>query len=285
MEKHSYSNALERAFLLLEEKNIDSSVATYLLEEMLGWTHTKFILHKEDPMSDDDYEHYFNLIGRAINNEPPQYILGNAWFYGREFDVTEATLIPRQETEELVSKVLSDIKEVTNKLDILDVGTGTGDIPITLALEDDTNNYWASDISASALQVAQKNATNFSVDVKFVQSDLFDNFEDQKFDVIVSNPPYISETERDVMDQSVLDYEPDLALFAEDDGLAFYKNFFEQVDNYLKQMGTVYLEFGYHQKNQLDQIITEQLPHFGVEFYQDLTGNWRYLKMYRKESN
>ncbi|GKQ42890.1 release factor glutamine methyltransferase [Companilactobacillus sp. RD055328] len=281
MEKHSYSNALNRAFLILNEKNIDNEVAVYLMEEMMQWTHTKFLLHQNEIMEETDYNRFFEMITKASQNHPPQYILGEAWFYGRKFKVTPDTLIPRQETEELVSQVLHDINKEQG-LDILDIGTGTGDILITLSLEKPDNHYLGLDISKEALEVAQTNANNLAADVEFIQSDLFQQVTGQ-FDVITSNPPYIADEERSVMDQSVLQFEPELALFADDNGLAIYRKIFTKIDQFLKPKGRAYFEFGYHQKEQLEELINKQLPEFEVEFYRDLTDNWRYLKMYRKE--
>lgn len=282
MEKRSYINALDRAFLILEKNNIDKNIAEYLLEELLGWNHTKLLIHKNDLIDNDTWNKYFKMILRAAKNEPPQYILQEAWFYGRKFQVSLDTLIPRQETEELVSKVLQDIKDKKG-LSILDIGTGTGDIPITLFLENKFQKYTATDISPEALKIAKKNAANYEADIEFIESDLFEKLENKKFNIIISNPPYISRDEKNVMDASVLEYEPELALFAEDNGLYLYKKMLSQVEKYLKNDGVIYFEFGFQQKNDISQIFTNLLPNFAVEFYQDISDNPRYLKAYKKE--
>ncbi|MGR3742047.1 peptide chain release factor N(5)-glutamine methyltransferase [Companilactobacillus sp. DQM5] len=282
MEKRSYSNALERAFLILKEHNVNEDVATYLMEEMLGWTSSKYSLHKNDEMSEKEFNNFFELIDRAKNNEPPQYILKKAWFYGREFIVSPDTLIPRQETEELVKKILDDINK-TNNLSILDIGTGTGDISVTLKLEKPDIKITGSDISKKALQIAKRNSEKFNVDVNFIESDLFSNI-NSRFDIIISNPPYISKNELDVMDDSVKKYEPGIALFAEEDGLKVYRRIFDKCKDYLTQNGIMYLEFGYRQKDKIHEMIKKQLPNFEVEFFKDISGNWRYLKIYRKKN-
>ncbi|MDO1605002.1 peptide chain release factor N(5)-glutamine methyltransferase [Lactobacillus sp. YT155] len=279
MEKHSYSNALSRAFLILEDHNVDSEVANYLMCELLNWSPSKLSIHKNDLMDDSSYNQFMKMIEQAKENIPPQYILGKAWFYGREFKVTTKTLIPRQETEELVNKVISDLEDAKD-LSILDIGTGSGNIAVTLALE--TNQeVTAIDIDADTLEIAKENATNLDAKVEFLKSDLFDNV-DQKFDVIVSNPPYISEEEIKDMDKSVLEYEPLKALFADDNGLAVYKKIFTQISDYLNPSGVAYFEYGFQQKEVLSEYISKHLPEFAVEFYRDMSGNWRYLKMYRK---
>lgn len=279
MEKHSYSNALSRAFLILEDHNVDSEVANYLMCELLNWSPSKLSIHKNDLMDDSSYNQFMEMIEQAKENIPPQYILGKAWFYGREFKVTAKTLIPRQETEELVNKVISDLEDAED-LSILDIGTGSGNIAVTLALE--TNQeVTAIDIDADTLEIAKENATNLDAEVEFVLSDLFNNV-DHKFDVIVSNPPYISEEEIKDMDKSVLEYEPQKALFADDNGLAVYKKIFAQINDYLNPSGVAYFEYGFQQKEALSEYIGKHLPEFAVEFYRDMSGNWRYLKMYRK---
>lgn len=284
MEKHSYINALDRAFFILKEKNVDTTVANYLLEELMGWNHTKLIIHKNDEMPIEKYQQYFELIKRASENEPPQYIMQEAWFYGRKFVVNQSTLIPRQETEELVSKVLKDISDQSN-LKILDIGTGTGDIAITLCLENPNQIYTATDISKAALKTAQINAKKYNADINFIESDLFENLKNTKFDVVISNPPYISQDEKNVMDESVLKYEPESALFAEDNGLSIYKKMLSKIKNYLTENGIIYLEFGYQQKNNISDIFADLLPDFAVEFYQDISGNPRYLKAYKRRDN
>lgn len=281
MEKHSYSNALNRAFFMLNEHSIDQSIATYLLEELMNWNHTKFSIHKNEEMSEDKYNEYFEQIKRAINNEPPQYILGEAWFYGRKFKVNSSTLIPRQETEEMVYKIIEDSKDKKG-LNILDIGTGSGDIIITLSKEIPDNNFVASDISDEALKMADTNSQLHDVKISFIKSDVFNNI-DGKFDVIVSNPPYISEDERNVMDESVIKYEPHTALFAENNGMKIYEKILKNIEQYLTENGIIYFEFGYKQKESLKQLFEKVLPNFDVEFYKDIAGNDRFLKAYRKE--
>ena len=283
MVKLSYSNALNRAFLMLQDAGVDKDTATYLLLEQLDWTNTNFEMHKNDEMSDIEYQQFMKNVELAENNTPPQYILGYAWFYGKKFKVSKDTLIPRQDTEMMVEDIIRQIRDVEQPLRILDIGTGTGIIAITLAENAPQHIYTASDISKGALKVAEQNAKDHKVDIEFVQSDLFDNLKNREFDVIVSNPPYIAESEKVYMDKSVIDYEPDIALYAENNGLSFYERISSEIRDYLDESGKLFLEYGFKQKSEIRQIFNKNLPEVDVQFKQDLAGNDRYLQAQKKE--
>jgi release factor glutamine methyltransferase len=179
---------------------------------------------------------------RLKRGEPIQYILGTGPFYGREFFVSPATLIPRNETEELVHLI---IKENRNAgLKILDIGTGTGCIPISLALEMNNPEVYGVDISEEALQIAQKNAVALGAKVTFSKCDILTKTpEVTELDILVSNPPYIPEQEKSEMHKNVLDFEPELALFvSNDDPLIFYREIAEKGKQLLKPYGKLYFE-------------------------------------------
>src|SRR5574344_2868286 len=163
---------------------------------------------------------------------PVQYIVGNVNFYGYTYDVNSNVLIPRFETEELVSYTIKYINKYFDKVDILDIGTGSGCIAITLANELLNSRVTAVDISKDAIKVAKANALKYNKDINFIESDIVSNISD-KYDVIISNPPYIKYDE-EIMD-IVKDNEPHLALYADDNGLYFYKKILSECSKYLKK--------------------------------------------------
>jgi len=251
----------------------------YLLTGMMDWNYTQ-LANNLNTVLEDEKRLRFMVAVRAIKGgQPVQYALGHAAFYGREFIVDRRVLIPRQETEELVEWILADYKK-TSTLRVLDVGTGSGAIAVTLAAERPDWQVCAADISTDALAVATENAEAFAPQVTLLESDLFKAVTGQ-FDVIVSNPPYISETERHVMDDSVLAYEPDLALFAPDDGLALYKQMAAELLTYLAPHGAAYFEIGYQQGPALTALFSA-LPGVTVSLRQDMSGHDRMIKVVRE---
>lgn len=179
------------------------------------------------------------LLQRRESGEPLAYILGYREFFGRRFRVDHSVLIPRHETEILVETALR-LKNLPMK--VLDIGTGSGCIAITLKLERPAWEVWATDISFPALQMARENAETLGADITFRHSNLFDQLGDETFDLIVSNPPYIGREE--VLPREVRDFEPDSALFADDHGLAFYRQLAGQVLRFLAPGGHLIMEIG-----------------------------------------
>lgn len=189
------------------------------------------------------YEKFQKAIDRLKKYEPIQYILGDTEFYGLVFKVTPSVLIPRPETEELVSWIIDDC-EIKPNISILDIGTGSGCIAITLAKNLPNAQVYAMDVSEKALVVAKENAIKNDVKVKFIKEDILSwDFSDLSFDIIVSNPPYVRELEKDAMSANVLDYEPHLALFVKnDDALLFYRKISLIAKEILKPNGFLYFE-------------------------------------------
>jgi len=215
-----------------------------------------------------------DAIKRLENGEPIQYIIGNVNFYGNTFNVNKNVLIPRFETEELVEKTIKLIKENFNaKLDILDLCTGSGCIAITLNKELNSN-VDASDISLSALEVASKNNKLNNTNVNFIHSDIFSNIE-KKYDVIISNPPYISETE-EIMD-IVKNNEPHLALYAKNNGLYFYEEILKNYFKFLKNKYLIAFEIGYLQGEKIIDIANTYLNNIDVWVEKDLQGKDRFV--------
>lgn len=216
---------------------------------------------------------------RLLTGEPIQYILGEAPFYGRNFIVTRDTLIPRNETEELVHRILKENPKP--RLRVLDLGTGTGCIPITLALELKDPEVYALDVSVEALEVARQNALNLGANVQFLEGDLLEpapNF--ALFDVLVSNPPYVPVRDQEEMHVNVLNFEPHLALFVPDeDPLLFYRAIGSWGQQLLKKGGKLYLEIYENLADELVQLLLSQ-DYSHVQVHPDLNGKNRMISCF-----
>ena len=220
----------------------------------------KKYLHKEDNLEE--------AIKRLEAGEPVQYIVGDVDFYGNIIKVNKNVLIPRRETEELVEKTVNYIKKYLNtEIDILDIGTGSGCIPITLKKLLPNSNITGADISKEALEVATSNASFNNTQVTFIESDVFTNIT-SKYDCIISNPPYIRYDEK-IMD-IVKNNEPHLALFAGDEGLYFYKKIISESPKYLKEKFIIAFEIGEEQGEVIKQFATNQFPNAKVLLEQDM---------------
>lgn len=272
----TYHEALAGASSLLQKAGIDPDSARYVLEYLGDFTPTQLQLHGRDVMTEAVAQQFEAAIPRLLQHEPAQYIIGLAPFYGHDFKVSPAVLIPRFETEELVAWVAEDIGQAQT---LLDVGTGSGVIGITLKDQCPQLNVTMVDVSPDALGIAQENVQRLHVEVNIQQSDLFSGVAGLQFDRIVSNLPYISHKEEDVMDESTLDFEPHLALFADHDGLALFERFCTELPEHVHAGSRVYLEFGYQQQPALTQLFAEALPQAQVEFRQDLAGHPRMVKL------
>ena len=220
----------------------------------------KKYLHKEDNLEE--------AIKRLEAGEPVQYIVGDVDFYGNIIKVNKNVLIPRRETEELVEKTVNYIKKYLNpNIKVLDIGTGSGCIPIALKKLIPSLELSAVDISKEALEVATSNASDNNVDIKFIESDVFTNVDD-KYDCIISNPPYIREDET-IMDV-VSNNEPHLALYAKDNGLYFYKKIINESDKYLKDKFIIGFEIGEEQGLDIMNIAKEKYPNAKVLLEKDM---------------
>lgn len=271
----SYGEALREAERLLSSHGLEPDGADYVLTARLNWTRSRLILHARDVMPAAVDDQLQRDLQQLIANVPPQYVVGRAPFFDDWFRVTPDVLIPRFETEELVSWVLSDQQAAKTGLDL---GTGSGAIGIMLAQNLPNTHMTLSDVSAAALRVARSNADALSANVEVVESDLFAELP-QRFDFVVTNLPYISHDEESVMDVSTIDYEPHLALFADDHGLALFRRFFATVGDHVHPGGAAYLEFGYHQQPALERMVSVMLPTATAEFRRDMAGHPRMLKV------
>ncbi|WP_111671600.1 peptide chain release factor N(5)-glutamine methyltransferase [Algoriphagus litoralis] len=247
------------------------NLVNWLLEHHLGLRRVDMMQFLEEKdlskeLKDDFY--------RLKTGEPIQYILGKGPFYGREFKVSPATLIPRNETEELVHLILKENK--SSNLRVLDIGTGTGCIPITLDLEMKNSEVFALDISIAALEIAKENAKTLHAKVSFFTCDILsENPELSELDILVSNPPYIPIEEKGQMHANVLDFEPDLALFVSDeDPLIFYQIIAEKGKKLLKSSGRIYFEINERFGPMVSGLL-ENLGYHNVRIIQDLNGKDR----------
>ena len=205
--------------------------------------------------------------------KPVQYIVGNVDFYNVNLLVNENVLIPRFETEYLIEKTINYAKELKEPLDILDIGTGTGAIAISLA-KNLSCNVLATDISKKALEIAKKNAKRNNVKITFKQSDILKNIKG-KFDIIISNPPYISKDE--IIDPLVKNNEPHIALYADNNGLYFYEEILKNIKPYLKEKSIIAFEIGMTQSKAITTLVHTYLPNSIVKTEKDLTGKDRYI--------
>lgn len=272
--------AILKACLLLRRQDKEESLAKFLLMYMLDETTEQFSNKLSEELSVEQENRYFDLINKNINEDTPlSHLVGFDYFYDRKFKVTKDVLSPRMETEELIYKVLEHIKKSKkDSFRILDLCTGSGIIAITLKKEivEKYTEIVASDISEKALSIAIENANNNNANITFIKSDLFDNISG-KFDLIISNPPYISYKDKIIIKDSVLNYDPHLALFAEEDGIYFYRKIIENAVHYLSKDGVIFFEIGYDQKEKIFELGKNN--NFITTVYKDINDRDRIAKL------
>ena len=212
-------------------------------------------------------------LQKLKEGKPVQYIVGNVDFYNVNLLVNENVLIPRFETEYLVEKTINYAKKLKEPLDILDIGTGTGAIAISLA-KNIFCNVLATDISKKAIEVAKENAKRNNVKINFKQSDILKNIQG-KFDIIISNPPYIAKDE--IIDPLVKNNEPHIALYADNNGLYFYEEILKNIKPHLKEKSIIAFEIGMTQSEEVTKIANKYLPKAKIITEKDLTGKNRYI--------
>ncbi len=254
----------------------DKENLTYVFRELKDWSALDFLLHQNKEVSFEDENLLKDIFKQLRNHQSPQYITGKAYFRDLVFRVDERVLIPRPETQELVDLILSE--NDSKKVSLLDIGTGSGAIAISLKYERPDWEVTASDISKGALSLAQENAQTHDVEINFLQSDTFSNIS-EKFDIIVSNPPYISYKDKDEVGINVLASEPHLALFADEDGFAIYRQIIEQSSNFLSEQGKIYFEIGYKQGSEIQNLLKHYYPDKHVRLLKDIFGKDRMVVM------
>ena len=263
---------------LLEKHNIPESYVKYVLNELFLEKDKNLYDAMDEELSSLDQKRFDEIIARLLKDEPLAYVMGVQYFYGYAFDVNPSVLIPRYETEELVLKVLMELDEsFSDDCTLLDIGTGSGAIACVLKAEKPDMKVYASDISAEALTQAQKNADKLGVEISFMQGDMAQPFVENKIkaDVIVCNPPYIPQDE--VIENSVKDYEPHVALFGGEDGLYFYRKVLKDAPSILNKKSLLAFEMGWNQRESLSALVREIFPNADIECFQDLSGKDRIL--------
>ncbi len=232
-------------------------------------------------LSDAEVEKWNTILADLQQEKPIQYITGEAWFYGLQFEVNENTLIPRPETEELVEWIIESQKSKfqSQKLEILDIGTGTGCIPISLKLNLPQANVSAIDVSEQALDVAKRNAASNKVEINFILANILEVKDlNQHFDIIVSNPPYVRNLEKEEIKKNVLEYEPHLALFVEDtDALLFYRKIAQLALKNLTPNGLLFFEINQYLGKETVELL-QNLGFKNIELKKDMYGNDRMIK-------
>jgi release factor glutamine methyltransferase len=253
------------------------SIAFILIEYVLNYSKTQVQLNKTEKINQDQYNQILEYLSELKMNKPIQYVLGEAYFYDLVFNVNPFTLIPRPETEELVHAIISENTE--HELSILDIGTGSGCIPICLAKFLKSAEVDSVDISNKAIETAKKNAELNQEQVNFYNRDFlqWENFEWKKYDIIVSNPPYVTEAEKEKMEKNVLNFEPHTALFvSNEDPLIFYRKIAEFAIIYLKEKGKLYFEINENLGNSMIELLLNK-GFLDVQLRKDINGKDRIL--------
>lgn len=249
---------------------------SFVYRGLKHWDLTQFVLHLRQEVSEEDKKLLYSIFNQLKAHKPAQYILGFEDFHGLRFQVDERVLIPRPETEELVELILAENPKT--ELKVLDIGTGSGAIAVSLKESCPLWQVTASDLSVDALELARENAKHNQVDISFIQSDVFEVISDS-FDIIVSNPPYISENDKNEVGLNVLASEPKMALFADEDGLAIYRQIIERAAKHLSPQGKLYFEIGYKQGSDLKKLLSLHFPDKCVRVLKDQFGQDRMVVM------
>jgi len=263
----------------------------YLMQEYLGFTRVDLVLQSDFIIDQNTKNLFDRALERLKNQEPIQYILGKTDFFGLPFLVDKNTLIPRPETEELVAWIIDEVEILNNKsspkISLLDIGTGSGCIPISLAKNIDFAAIYAIDISTKTLEVALKNADSNQVSISFFEMDILktsnlDLLSKDKtqinFDIIVSNPPYVRESEKSAMDKNVLENEPHQALFVSDENpLVFYEKIADLALLHLSRNGLLFFEINQYLGNQTVNMLLKK-GFKNIELRKDIFGNNRMIK-------
>lgn len=280
----TYRACLRAAEAELEQAQCGEQAALMLMLELSEMEAHNLYMEYEEEMPDSLYQRFQEGIRRLKQNEPLGHIIGHEWFYGYQFKVSGDVLIPRPETEELVANVLAEydtyFADQSDEIFVADVGTGSGAIAIALQKEEPRFHVLATDISKEAVDVAYDNAMRLEANVQFVIGDMLEPLieRNMKFDILVSNPPYIPQDE--VLEESVKDYEPHLALFGGEDGLKFYREIFAKAKEVMKERSFMAFEMGWNQKEAMLALVKEYLPDARAEVLKDMSGKDRMLFVY-----
>ncbi|RFU70839.1 peptide chain release factor N(5)-glutamine methyltransferase [Peribacillus saganii] len=272
--------ALNWASSYLQESKRDENAGEILLRHFLQVERSGLFANFHTEIPDQIQVKFKEAVELHVKGTPIQYIIGHEDFYGRKFKVTGEVLIPRPETEELIFHILRKIPSVfgrKNGLSLVDIGTGSGAIAITMKLEHPTLDVTATDISEASLEVAKENAGDLGADVRFIRGDLLQPFieKEQTLDIILSNPPYIPLHDKEWMSEVVIGHEPHRALFAGEDGLDFYWRFMEELPLVVKKPGLIGFEIGAGQGESVADMLRSTFPEALVSVEYDINGKDR----------
>lgn len=271
--------AQNRAFSLLENKGLDTGAVQIVMEHITNQNRASLLANLREPLTEQQRLAFWDKVDELLTGKPVQYIIGTESFYGRTFEVNENVLIPRPETEELIYGAIERMPRLFQRKEVAvaDIGTGSGAIAITMKMEWPEADVTATDISEAALAVAKQNAGQLGAAITFKQGDLTEPLKTAKWDVILSNPPYIAHNEAHSMAKTVVGHEPHHALFADEDGLFFYRKLAENLPQLMNKPALIGIEIGHEQGIAVQKMFTEAFPTAVVETVKDINGKDRMI--------
>ncbi|EKO0713230.1 peptide chain release factor N(5)-glutamine methyltransferase [Staphylococcus pseudintermedius] len=270
----NYKEWRQQAEQQMVVKGYEPNAIQWFMMDTLQWSRTSLILNEMTPIAESTLKQLNDGISQLITGMPVQYVVGQSEFYGRQFKVNSDVLIPRPETEEVVHYFLTQLAAAKV---VADIGVGSGAIAITLKAERPELRVIATDISFQALAVARENAQRLQRDITFLQGNALQPLIDQdvRLDGLISNPPYIGEHERTLMDNSVIQYEPHVALFAAQEGYQVYAAILRDLPHVMQDGAPVVFEIGFQQGAQLTRMMQQLYPHITPEVINDINGHAR----------
>ncbi|MDT0871625.1 peptide chain release factor N(5)-glutamine methyltransferase [Staphylococcus pseudintermedius] len=270
----NYKEWRQQAEQQMVVKGYEPNAIQWFMMDTLQWSRTSLILNEMTPMAESTLKQLNDGLSQLLTGMPVQYVVGQSEFYGRQFKVNSDVLIPRPETEEVVHYFLTQLAAAKV---VADIGVGSGAIAITLKAERPELRVIATDISFQALAVARENAQRLQRDITFLQGNALQPLIDQdvRLDGLISNPPYIGEHERTLMDNSVIQYEPHVALFAAQEGYQVYAAILRDLPHVMHDGAPVVFEIGFQQGAQLTRMMQQLYPHITPEVINDINGHAR----------
>lgn len=280
--QQTYENFVQQLMTVYEDREAQN-ITDWVIESVAGIKRLERVTNKTKELDHAKIKKLDAALSELLEHKPVQYVLQEAWFYKMKFVVNEYVLIPRPETEELVSWIVEEVKLKGVQISILDIGTGSGCIPISLKKSLPKTEIAAIDVSEDALLVAIENANRLNAVIGFKQVNFLDRESWRSlnaYDIIVSNPPYIPEKERSKLDKNVVEHEPHVALFVKDnDPFVFYRAIIDFSENHLKNRGKIYVEVHEDYSNEVAEIFRNK--NFKAEIRNDIHGRSRMVKAFR----
>lgn len=271
----TYRQLISNAKKKIDLVNLEYRAIYEFLMDILNCDRTNLIMIEDNEVDDDVLDRFSEMLADYIFDfRPIEYILGYTYFCGNKIYVNENTLIPRNETEEVVMEAIEVIKRHGYN-DVLDLASGSGAIAISVKNVLPSLNVTGSDISEEALEVARRNSNSIGVNVDFVNSDILEQFikENRKFDMIISNPPYISYDY--TLPNQIIEHEPKIALYAKEGGMYYYRKIMEDSSKVLNDKGSIVFEIGYDQGDKIIKLAKELLKDYSIEVKKDISNNDR----------